>query len=95
MIISDIPFVMQRPSSLRFLVILLAALVGFAGLIGLIAASTYTDFPAYRQHGFRRITMDHMFNGTFVADHKSIHWVPEGESNVTFYLSIRSPESSW
>ncbi|KAF8240208.1 hypothetical protein L208DRAFT_1420424 [Tricholoma matsutake] len=72
----------KRPSSLRFLVILLAALVGFAALIGLIAASTYTDSTAYRRAGIRKITMDHIFNGTFSAEHKFIHWVPEAGDGV-------------
>jgi hypothetical protein len=58
---------------------LLAALVGFAALIGIIAAATYTDSGAYQRPGFRKITMDHMFNGTFSSVHKSIAWVPEGE----------------
>jgi dipeptidyl aminopeptidase len=58
---------------------LLAVLVGFAALIGIIAASSYTDSPTHRRAGFRKITMDHLFNGTFSAEHKGIHWVREGK----------------
>jgi dipeptidyl aminopeptidase B len=58
---------------------LLAGLVGFAALIGIIAAATYTDSSTYQRAGFQKITMDHMFNETFTAMHKTILWVPEGE----------------
>jgi len=60
-------------------------LVGFAALIGIIAATTYTDSPRYRRPGFQKITMDHVFNGTFYAEHKDIHWVPEGKA-VSFVM---------
>ena len=71
-------FVSMRPASLRILIISLATLVGAAVLIGIYAAFSYTGTP-YRVQGVKHITMDHVFNGTFAAQSKSVLWVPEGE----------------
>lgn len=70
----------QRPSSLRCLVIALVTLVILSGIIGILAAHTYSGKSYHVSTGIRRITMDHVFNGTFSADRASLHWVPEGES---------------
>lgn len=56
----------------------LLGLVCFAGLIGVIAASSYTGSATYHSPGVKKITMDHMFNGTFVPMRKALRWVPEG-----------------
>jgi dipeptidyl aminopeptidase len=52
-------------------------LVVLAAIIGVIAGSVYTGTP-YHSRGVRRITMDHIFNGTFDPEKRSLHWVPEG-----------------
>lgn len=67
---------MKKPSSLRALVISLAALVCLAGLIGIIAASAYSG--AVMRHGSQKITMDHVFNGTFYAESHHLQWAPQG-----------------
>jgi dipeptidyl aminopeptidase len=54
-------------------------LVVFAALIGVIAAYTYSGNTTYHTPGVRKITMDHVFNGTFNADKKGLRWVPEGK----------------
>jgi dipeptidyl aminopeptidase len=71
----------QRPASLRALIISLVALVTLAGIIGIIAAHTYKG-TNYRLPGATRITMDHVFNGTFSPDRQSLHWVPEAGDGV-------------
>ncbi|TFK19411.1 dipeptidyl-peptidase [Coprinopsis marcescibilis] len=73
--------VAQPPStSLRWLLGGLAALVGLACTVGVIAAVTYTAAPP--PVGLRKITMDHIFNGTFSAQSQSLHWVPEAGDGV-------------
>ncbi|PCH36456.1 dipeptidyl aminopeptidase [Wolfiporia cocos MD-104 SS10] len=71
----------KRPTSLRFLIVALVALVSMAGVIGILAARSYTGTP-YRVHGTKHITMDHVFNGTFYARRESVMWVPEAGDGV-------------
>ncbi|KAJ7493362.1 dipeptidyl aminopeptidase [Mycena galericulata] len=72
----------QRPStSLRLLIISLASLVALSGIIGIIAAHTYVG-KTYHTPGIRKITMDHVFNGTFSADRRGLAWVPEAGDGV-------------
>ncbi|THU97687.1 dipeptidyl aminopeptidase [Dendrothele bispora CBS 962.96] len=71
----------RRNSSLRFLVTTLAILVTLSGIIGIIAAHTYVG-TVYRLPGTRKITMDHIFNGTFSVQRQSISWVPEAGDGV-------------
>ncbi|KAF8643012.1 hypothetical protein AX16_009257 [Volvariella volvacea WC 439] len=71
----------QRSTPLRIFLIFIASLVAFAAFIGIIAASTYTG-GVRRVHGSRHILMDHIFNGTFAAERKSLHWVPEAGDGV-------------
>ena len=49
-----------------------------AMMVGFIAARTYsgTSFAIIR--GSKPLTMDHVFNGTFYAQHMDVRWVPEG-----------------
>jgi dipeptidyl aminopeptidase B len=51
--------------------------VTLSAVIGLFAAFTYkgTDRAA---PGNRRITIDHVFNGTFAVEQTEVSWVPEG-----------------
>jgi dipeptidyl aminopeptidase len=67
-----------QPTPLRLLLGALIALVLTAALIGALAAASYTGGTTYRVRGVRRITMDHVMNGTFYAGRQSLHWVPEG-----------------
>ncbi|KAF8335110.1 dipeptidyl aminopeptidase [Amanita rubescens] len=73
----------KKPSSLRVLVISLAALVCLAGLIGIIAASAYSG--AVARHGSQKITMNHVFNGTFYAESHQLQWVPQAGDGVISY----------
>ncbi|KAJ3898090.1 dipeptidyl peptidase IV N-terminal region-domain-containing protein [Lentinula edodes] len=66
----------KRASNIRFLVTTLIVLVALCGIIGIIAAQTYVG-TVYRLPGNRKITMDHIFNGTFAAERSFISWVPE------------------
>ncbi|KAF5354550.1 hypothetical protein D9758_011204 [Tetrapyrgos nigripes] len=77
----DFTPVQKRNSSLRFLVTTLVILVILSGIIGIIAAQTYVG-TVYRLPGVRRITMDHIFNGTFSPESHSISWVPEAGDGV-------------
>ncbi|KAJ6581126.1 dipeptidyl aminopeptidase [Mycena capillaripes] len=71
----------RRPTSLRLLIISLVSLVALSGIIGIIAAHSYVG-STYRPPGVRKITMDHVFNGTFNADKRSLSWVPEAGDGV-------------
>ncbi|KAK7440383.1 Dipeptidyl peptidase 4 [Stygiomarasmius scandens] len=73
--------VQRRNSSLRFLVTTLAILVSLSGIIGIIAAHTYVG-TTYHLPGVKKISMDHIFNGTFAAERHSISWVPEAGDGV-------------
>ncbi|KAL4062523.1 dipeptidyl aminopeptidase [Scleroderma citrinum] len=72
----------QRPAALRALILSLASLVILSGCIGLFAATTLYNGKPYRSPGGRRITLDHIFNGTFSATTTSVDWVPEAGDGV-------------
>ncbi|KAF5341108.1 hypothetical protein D9611_005871 [Ephemerocybe angulata] len=63
-----------------FLLIGIASLVGLACIIGVFAAMAY-NVPGSRLLT-QRITMDHIFNGTFYPEQVSLHWVPEAGDGV-------------
>ncbi|KAF7303130.1 hypothetical protein MKEN_01276700 [Mycena kentingensis (nom. inval.)] len=71
----------RPPSSTRLLVIALASLVALSGIIGIIAAHSYVG-KTYRAPGIRKITMDHVFNGTFYVERRNLDWVPEAGDGV-------------
>ncbi|KAJ3558705.1 hypothetical protein NM688_g763 [Phlebia brevispora] len=71
----------RRPSSLRCLVICLAALVAIATVIGIFAALSYRG-TSFQIHGTQHITMEHIFNGTFSARSGSVRWIPEAGDGV-------------
>ncbi|KAJ7708699.1 dipeptidyl aminopeptidase [Mycena rosella] len=71
----------ERPTSLRLLVIALVSLVALSGIIGIVAAHSYVG-TTYHAPGVRKITMDHVFNGTFSAERRSLAWVPEAGDGV-------------
>jgi hypothetical protein len=70
----------RRPASLRCLMLCLVGLVALAAGIGALAAASYTGGQAYKPRGTKRVEMDHVMNGTFYAERKSLNWVPEGTS---------------
>ncbi|KAI0676150.1 dipeptidyl aminopeptidase [Trametes maxima] len=72
----------KRPASVRFLVIALGSLVTIAVVIGIFAARSYTGTAFRIQQGVQHITMDHIFNGTFSAQSRSVLWVPEAGDGV-------------
>ncbi|KAL0569963.1 Dipeptidyl peptidase 4 [Marasmius crinis-equi] len=71
----------KKRSSLRFLITTILILLGFSALIGLIAARTYVG-TGYRLPGTKKVTMDHIFNGTFSPQRNSVEWVPEAGDGV-------------
>lgn len=66
-----------------------ADMMSCSGGIGLFAAKSYTHAGYYHQPGTKHITMDHLFNGTFSAQTRSLHWVPEGNVNSADQYSQR------
>ena len=66
----------KRPSSLRYLLISLGALVAISVVIGIVSAFTYSGTATF--HGKLKMTLDHISNGTFSPDFQSLLWVPEG-----------------
>ncbi|KAJ7156898.1 dipeptidyl aminopeptidase [Mycena crocata] len=75
------PITQRRPTSLRLLVISLVSLVALSGIIGIIAAHSYVG-TTYHAPGVRKITMDHVFNGTFSPNRRDLAWVPEAGDGV-------------
>ncbi|KAI0820257.1 dipeptidyl aminopeptidase [Trametes gibbosa] len=72
----------KRPASVRYLIIALASLLSLAIIIGIFAARSYTGTAFRIQQGVQHLTLDHVFNGTFSAQSKSVHWVPEAGDGV-------------
>ncbi|TFK34032.1 dipeptidyl peptidase IV N-terminal region-domain-containing protein [Crucibulum laeve] len=72
----------KRPASLKALLIILSGLVFLAALIGIIAAHTYAGSAGYHAPGVRKVTMDHIFNGTFSGQRVGINWVKEAGDGV-------------
>ena len=68
--------IQKRPSSLRYLLILLGALVAISVVIGVVSAFTYSGTATF--HGKLKMTLDHISNGTFLPDVQGLLWVPEG-----------------
>jgi dipeptidyl aminopeptidase B len=74
---------LQEHPSLRGLLLALAALLTLSGVIGLFAALSYNDTKRIVP-GNERITLDHVFNGTFSASTMALSWVPEGVSSQSW-----------
>jgi len=62
------------------LAIVLITLVALSGIIGIVAGFTYSGAP-YHAQGQKKISMDHIFNGTFYANRPLLNWVAEGQLN--------------
>ena len=71
----------QEFPSVRGLILALAALLTLSGVIGLFAALSYKERKRVVP-GNERITMDHIFNGTFRVARTDLSWVPEGMPQV-------------
>src|SRR5690606_14284268 len=51
----------------------------------------YLPLLYFTIQGLRKITMDHIFNGTFSPQSTSLHWIPEGASSdyvLHYYTSF-------
>ncbi|KAL1706994.1 dipeptidyl peptidase IV N-terminal region-domain-containing protein [Schizophyllum commune] len=73
----------SRKGPTRYLVIALASLVGLSAIIGIFASLSYSaKGSVYRAPGVKKITMDHVFNGTFSAETRDLHWVKEAGDGV-------------
>jgi len=68
---------LQEFPSVRGLLLALAALLTFSGAIGLFAALSYKESKRAAP-GNKRISLDHIFNGTFHVARTGLSWVPEG-----------------
>jgi dipeptidyl aminopeptidase B len=68
---------LQEFPSVRGLLLALAAILTFSGAIGLFAALSYKETKR-AVLGNKRITMDHIFNGTFNVERTGLSWIPEG-----------------
>jgi dipeptidyl aminopeptidase len=74
---------LQEHPSLWRLLLALAALLTLSGVIGLFAALSYKDTKRIVP-GNERITLDHVFNGTFAVSKTALSWVPEGVSSQSW-----------
>lgn len=72
----------KRPASLKYLIISLASLVFLSASIGLFAATSLYNGQTYRLPGARKLSLDHIFNGTFSASGENVNWVPEAGDGV-------------
>ncbi|KAF5379515.1 hypothetical protein D9615_006521 [Tricholomella constricta] len=71
----------KRPSSFRFFAIVLALLLLLSAAVGIWAARSYRGV-AQHGPGTKKLTMDHIFNGTFAPEKKAVNWVPEAGDGV-------------
>ena len=77
---------LQEFPSVRGILLALAALLTLSGVIGLFAALSYKETKRVLP-GNERITLDHVFNGTFAAARTGLSWVPEGvPKSATFVI---------
>ena len=84
----------KRRYSVRFVALCLVSLLGLVVIIGAFAA--FFSENSYRTRGSKHITMDHVFNGTFGVDKKSLNWVPEGASvRIDRTFSHMTSSTSW
>ena len=74
---------LQEFPSVRGLLIALAALLTLSGVIGLFAALSYKERKR-AVPGNERVTLDHIFNGTFHVSRTGLSWVPEGMPQVGY-----------
>ncbi|KAG2359215.1 dipeptidyl peptidase IV N-terminal region-domain-containing protein [Suillus spraguei] len=72
----------KRPASLKYLIISLTSLVFLSASIGLFAATSLYNGQTYRLPGARKISLDHIFNATFMVSRKGVDWVPEAGDGV-------------
>ncbi|KAF9558339.1 dipeptidyl aminopeptidase [Agrocybe pediades] len=75
----------KKHASVRVLAITLIGLVAVAALIGVFAGFAYSG-TSYRTLGQKKVTMDHIFNGTFWPRRPDLNWVAEAGDGV-FSLS--------
>jgi hypothetical protein len=68
----------KRQVPVRFVALCLMSLLGLVVVVGIFAG--FSSGNSYRTRGSKHITMDHLFNGTFGVERKSLNWVPEGAS---------------
>ncbi|RSH95247.1 hypothetical protein EHS25_000333 [Saitozyma podzolica] len=75
-----------RKKSRKVLAVLIG-IVAFAAIIGALAATAYSA-PSYSaKSGNRPITMDHIFNGTFGVESKSLEWVKEAPDGTFSHVN--------
>jgi hypothetical protein len=78
----------QKRSSIRILGYTLVGLVALASLIGIVASFLYSE-TSNLSVGRRRLTMDHIFNGTFYPSQPDLNWVAEGMLNAHYNHHMR------
>lgn len=66
---------------MRYLLGALLGLCVLAATIGFLAARSYRG-TSFKTKGPNRITMDHIFNGTFRVESSDLHWVAEAGDGV-------------
>ncbi|KAE8542158.1 hypothetical protein D1P53_001641 [Cryptococcus gattii VGV] len=81
----DVPRTRPRTKSRKILAVLVA-IITFAGIIGVLAASGYSVPSFSSKGGTKHITMDHVFNGTFNAYSKQIDWVKQAEDGTFSHI---------
>lgn len=72
---------------MRYLAFGLVVLVSLSAIIGMVAAFTYSGASSYHAPGVKKITMDHVFNGTFAIESETLRWVPEGRHILCYEVT--------
>lgn len=78
----------QRPAALRYLIYSLASLVFLSACIGVFAATNLYHGKPYHASRERKVSLDHIFNGTFNKYIQDLHWVPEGTQKMSRHHSL-------
>ncbi|WWD06758.1 hypothetical protein V865_004853 [Kwoniella europaea PYCC6329] len=85
-------YIVQPPQRLRSrqksrkILAILITILAFAAAIGVLAASGYSA-PTFGKSGNQRITMDHVFNGTFNAWSKQLDWVKQAADGTFSHIN--------
>ncbi|KAF9529024.1 dipeptidyl aminopeptidase [Crepidotus variabilis] len=76
----------EKYTPARILGFVLIGLVSLAAVIGVVAGFAYSA-TSYRAPGRKKITMDHVFNGTFWPSAPELNWVVEAGDGVFSQLT--------
>jgi hypothetical protein len=91
---------LKKNRALRFLIYCLGGLAFIAASLAFFSQSRLlSQYGSLSTVATKKITLDHIFNGTFGAEQRSLRWIPEGLSKQFFFkqcshlLTLAHPHS--